>query len=307
MTKIFGFPAPASAAVAAALALALTACTPSTPGPQATTSGATSPAPTAPTTTEPVSPTATPTPTPPPPASPTATPTAGPTPTASPSPTPTPSGPPAQTVHDVAWDNARLPVMCGGPVEMVQLRKGAGKTKDGLVVEFLDVTFGTIGSDGLAVVQLDCIGAHPGPVDAPVFRSGSGGAEFLGFATMSLDRFGSAAITKRGIVITGTGFSDAAAGCCPDLATTMISTPSRQALSLQERDTVPLKRKTQSASQCKVLTDTAAQSAQLAAQTRGHTPVRAGVPLAKVNPAVAAQRAQEFLDVLRSQLQRGCP
>jgi hypothetical protein len=305
MKRIFGTPRSrtrdlgVTLAACALAAAGLTACTTSA-GPSAATSSATDrstavPSPTL--TTDTPTPSATS-------ASPTPTPT-----TPSPTPTASPTGPPAQTVQDVAWDNARLPVMCGGPVEMVQLKKGAGKTTLGLVVEYLDVTFGSVTSnpvDNIAVVQLDCIGAHPGPVDAPVFRSGPGGAEFLGFATMSLDRFGSASVSTHGIVIHGTGFSDTAAGCCPDLAATMISSITAGGLALQERSTVPLG-KAKPGSQCKTLNDIAAQSSDLAKQTRGHVPVHTGVVLAKVTPAIAAQRAQSFLDVLSAQLQRGCP
>ncbi|MDQ1727731.1 MAG: hypothetical protein QOK14_1776 [Frankiaceae bacterium] len=290
MRRIFG----TATFTSTALALALTACThQSAATPVATltpTASASTPTPT------PTS--ATPTPT-----------------TTSPSPSPstssaTPTAPPARTVQDVDWKNARLPIMCGGPVELVQLTKGAGKSTDGLVVEFLDVTFGSVTSDpvdNIAVVQLDCIGAHPGPVDAPVFRSGSAGPEFLGFATMSLDKFRSAAISKGGIVIHGIGSSDTAAGCCPDLATTMISSVRGDAVAFQERDTAPLSKSHKPGTECDVLDQIDAQSAELAKQTKGHAPTHTAVVLAKLTTAVAAERAEDLLTVLRSQLQRGCP
>ncbi len=200
--------------------------------------------------------------------------------------------------------------MCGGAVELVQLEKGAGTMKDGLAVEYLDVTFGSATADpvdSLAVIELDCVGAHPGPVDAPVFRSGRKGPEFLGFATMSLDRFGSAGISKRGIVIHGIGYSDTAAGCCPDLAATMVSTVHGNTVGLQERDTAPLSKKRKPGSECSILADMSMQQADLAKQTKGHAATQGAVVLAKLTTAVAAQRAQQFLAVLGSQLQRGCP
>ncbi|MCU1678663.1 MAG: hypothetical protein JWM93_3421 [Frankiales bacterium] len=303
MTKSFPTTISRGALLAAALAVtALTACTSST-STQASPTGATA-----------QSQTASPTPT-------TASTSASPSPTlsasprpsvtttsASPSPsaTPTTTRTPAQTVREVVWNSAKLPIMCGGAVEMVQLKNGGGKTKDGLVVEFLDVTYGSAAGTDVAVVQLDCVGAHPGPVDAPVFRSGATGPEFLGFATMSLDRFDSAAVTKDGIVIHGVGYSDKAAGCCPDLSTTMTSTVRGNAVALQERDTAPLKG-AKPGTECDVITQLDAQAADLAKQSRGHAATQSAPALAKVTTAVAAQRAQAFINVVRSQLQRGCP
>ena len=316
-TRAHGRARPLGLSVTLTALAALTACTTNPPQPSAAaTSSAATPGLTA-------SDTATPPPTPPPTptdsatavtASPTdtsASPTPSPTPTPTSSPTPTPRTGPGrpQPVQDVAWDSARLPVMCGGAVEMVQLKKGAGKLKDGLTVEYLDVTFGSVTSDparNIAVVELDCVGAHPGPVDAPVFRSGPNGPEFLGFATMSLDRFGSAVVSQRGVVIHGVGYSDKAAGCCPDLAATMISSVLAGGLALQERDTVPLP-KSKPGTQCQVLVEVAAQSDALAKQTRGQPTSHAAVALGQLTPAVAARHAQQFLDVLRAQLQRGCP
>jgi hypothetical protein len=199
--------------------------------------------------------------------------------------------------------------MCGGAVEMVQLTKGRGTMKDGLLVEYLDTSIGSVTADpvaNIAVVELDCIGAHPGPVDAPVFRSGAAGPEFLGFATMSLDRFVGAGVSAKGIVVTGTGYSDKAAGCCPDLRTTTISTVRGGVVELQERQTTPLKGHT-AGTQCAVLQDIAPQSTALAKQTQGHAVPSGAVRLSALTPAVAADRARHFLDVLRSQLQRGCP
>jgi hypothetical protein len=200
--------------------------------------------------------------------------------------------------------------MCGGPVEMVQLTKGRGATKDGLVVEYLDTAIGSVTADpvaNIAVIELDCIGAHPGSVDAPVFRSAAGGPEFLGWATMSLDRFVGATVSAKGIVVRGDGYSDKAAGCCADLRTTMISTVRGGAVELQERETSPLVKGHTVGGQCSVLQDIGPQSTALSKQTKGHALPAGAVHLAALTPAVAADRARHFLDVLRAQLQRGCP
>lgn len=248
-----------------------------------------------------------------PPPSPTST-SATPTPSPSPSPSTSSAAPVAETVQDVSWDDERLPVLCGGRAELVQLSGGTGKTKDGLTVGFLDVTFGSVSGDpveNIAVVQLECVGAHPGPVDAPVFRSGAQGPEFLGFATMSLDRFGSAEVSAEGIVVRGTGFSDTAPGCCPDLDATMTSAVVRDAVVLQERDTEPIKG-AKPGDECDIFPQIDAQADDLRAQAKGKEPtsaaaVGAAVPLSKLTAPAVAARALFFLGRVGDIARRGCP